>query len=340
MSDGGSETIYLLCPAGTRTGGPEALHQLGRVLIDLGHDARMVYCPPEQLAPQAGDGVLAFPDIADPMPADYAVYAVPRDTTIVDRPGNRVVFPEIWPAIIPLLKHATPCWWWLSIDNGRPAMERFGGMDAVRAARGVVHLCQSYYALSWLAERDVLGLPLFDYISPRYRELAQSPPAPRTDRIVYSSKGSWFCGHLRRWAPGLQWQELRGFSTQEVQELFRTSRLYVDFGAHPGKDRMPREAAMLGCCVITGQRGAAGNPFDVPILARYKFPDSRLAIPRVLLGIRATLADYDQRVRDFDTYRTIIAGEHGEFMAQAARVFGQRTARPQGGGTLGSAARA
>jgi len=42
-------------------------------------------------------------------------------------------------------------------------------------------------------------------------------------------------------------------------------KLYVDFGKHPGKDRMPREAAVHGCCIITGRRGAAGNPFDIPI---------------------------------------------------------------------------
>jgi hypothetical protein len=33
--------VTILCPAKVRTGGPEALHQLGRALIDLGHDARI-----------------------------------------------------------------------------------------------------------------------------------------------------------------------------------------------------------------------------------------------------------------------------------------------------------
>ena len=48
-------TIYIVCPANVRTGGPEASHQLGRALIDLGHDARMVYIRAEADVPSSGE---------------------------------------------------------------------------------------------------------------------------------------------------------------------------------------------------------------------------------------------------------------------------------------------
>ena len=121
---------------------------------------------------------------------------------------------------------------------------------------------------------------------------------PREDRILYPARGKWFTQWLRRWAPDLAWQEITGFTPAEVKALFQTSKLYVDFGSHPGKDRMPREAATHGCCIITGRRGSAGNAFDVPIPARYKFRDLRLNVPKIVAeAIRATLVEYDQRER-------------------------------------------
>jgi hypothetical protein len=144
----------------------------------------------------------------------------------------------------------------------------------------------------------------------------------RENRILYPARGKWFTQWLRRWAPDLNWQEISGFTPAQVRSLFQTSRLYVDFGKHPGKDRMPREAAIHGCCIITGQRGSASNAFDVPIPRRYKFADSRLKAPLIVRAIRETLADYDKHISAFATYRRIIDGEKSEFLTQVARAFG------------------
>lgn len=321
-------TIYLLCPAKVRTGGPEALHQLGRSLRDLGHDARMVYASPDA-EPEVRQGRLRFAEIADPRPDAYAHYRLPYTFEIEDDAANALVFPEVWPRILRSINNISPYMWWLSIDNGLGAVRDYGGFAAIGTVR-CQHLCQSYYALSYLLERNIPGLPLFDYTARQYLESAAG--TKRLDRILYPARGRWFTGWLRRWAPDLPWQEIAGFSPAEVRELFLTSKLYVDFGSHPGKDRMPREAAILGCCIMTGQRGAAANPFDVPLLARYKFRDSRLRIPGIIRAIRSVLGDYEHRIGDFSTYRRTIEGEKAEFDAQVFRVFGGRpeAARPSG----------
>ncbi len=312
-------TIYILCPANVRTGGPEASHQLGRTLIDLGHDARMIYVRAATDVPLSGEH-RTIPVIEAPMPADYARYGVPISWEIVDHPNNALVFPEIWPEMARHFSNLTPYLWWLSIDNGLPAVERFGGFAAFESVR-CEHLSQSYYGVDYLARRGIVAIPVFDYTSPDH---AGAPPdgTPRENRVLYPSRGKWFTQWLRRWAPDLAWQEITGFTPAEVRALFQTSKLYVDFGSHPGKDRMPREAATHGCCIITGRRGSAGNAFDVPIPERYKFRDSRLNVPKIVGAIRATLSDYDQRIAGFATYRRIIAGEASEFLAQVARAFG------------------
>ena len=40
----------------------------------------------------------------------------------------------------------------------------------------------------------------------------------------------------------------------------------MDFGFHPGQDRLPREAALLKNCIITNREGSAAFYKDVPIL--------------------------------------------------------------------------
>jgi len=321
-------TIYLLCPANTRTGGPEAMHQLGRALLDFGHDARMLYCPVEYwqkpLALTGQNGSFGFPEIDSPMPPEYAHYKVPGTFRIDDDTNNALVFPEVWPDITRSFTRLTPYMWWLSIDNGLLPIKAFGGFDAIRAMR-CNHLCQSYYALEFLRQHDIYGLPLFDYTSPEHAAAVGVAQFPRENRVLYARRGRWFAEWLKQLAPDLQWRELGGLTPAEVQTLFLTSKIYIDFGNHPGKDRMPREAAMLGCCIIVGKCGSAVNAFDVPIPDRYKFRDSRrLNGRRVVRAIRATLADFDNQTGDFALYRRTIETEREEFMAQVVRVFGGR----------------
>jgi hypothetical protein len=316
-------TIYILCPAHLRTGGPEALHQLGHALVRLGHDARMVYID-GGLSIRLDEGGFAVPDLPDAVHPDYLAYGVKRDWRVDDRPGNAVVFPEVWSVLLPWIRQARPYWWWLSVDNALPALEHMGGLAFLRGS-AAVHLCQSRYARDWLAGHGIAGQPLSDHIAQGFHDLAAMAPQARVRRVLYSPKGRDAVAALRRRAPELDWVELSGFSTAEMQALFHTSLLYVDLGHHPGKDRMPREAALLGCCVITGRRGSAGNAEDVPIPPRYKFGEDRLARPLLVLAtIRNTMAWYDRRIADFAAYRRVIAGEREALAGQVELIFGKR----------------
>ncbi|MCX7738527.1 MAG: hypothetical protein N2Z80_03840 [Hydrogenothermaceae bacterium] len=65
-------------------------------------------------------------------------------------------------------------------------------------------------------------------------------------------------------------------------DILKKAKVYIDFGNHTGKDRIPREAAMLECCVITGRRGIAKYREDVPIPENYKIEDKVENIPLIL----------------------------------------------------------
>jgi hypothetical protein len=321
--------IYVLAHAQARTGGPEAQHQLCRTLLDLGHDAAMVYLPRDMRWERRGDAI-EVPPSADPTPADYAHYGLPLAWRIEDAPQHRVVFPEVWIDLALGMGRAfQPCLWWLSVDNARRHVRRAGGFAALRAHPRLLHLAQSHYALDHLGRHGITALPLFDFTAPAHLEgLPAADDAPRAERVLFPRRGLRFTRWLRLAAPDIAWQEIRGFSEAEVRALFRGSRLYVDFGHHPGKDRMPREAAIGGCVVLAARRGAAANPVDVPIPAGFKFAASPLAIPAILRRIRAILADPAPAQAAMAPYRRVIATEREEFALQARRVFGDPAARP------------
>lgn len=99
----------------------------------------------------------------------------------------------------------------------------------------------------------------------------------------------------------------------------RSSKLYIDFGNHPGKDRMPREAAICGCCIITGKRGAAANDVDIKIPSQYKISDSDISL--IADRIKYVLKNYEDLTSDFDSYRDKIRHEEAVFDAEIKRIF-------------------
>ena len=69
-------------------------------------------------------------------------------------------------------------------------------------------------------------------------------------------------------------------------------------------DRLPREAAIAGCIVICNTQGAAYYDEDVPIPKIYKIKDFNIDSIHWLLV--SSIDDYDERRKDFDSYRVWI----------------------------------
>jgi len=101
----------------------------------------------------------------------------------------------------------------------------------------------------------------------------------------------------------------------------RKSKLYIDFGNHPGKDRFPREAVASGCCIITGKKGAARNEIDIPIKDCYKFNDIQSEIPEIVKKINYIMSNYNSCICDFNSYKEIIKMEKEIFNSDVESIF-------------------
>jgi hypothetical protein len=171
----------------------------------------------------------------------------------------------------------------------------------------------------------MLSDPIPIYTSRAYlADLAKKLPlALRSNRILFNPhKGAKITRHLRDAFPNVDFMPLAGYDREQLAEIFLTSKLYIDFGHHPGKDRLPREAAIHGCCVMTGVNGSAANEIDVPIDARYKLDEKNVDfIATFAQRVQRIFDNFDESARDFEHYRATIANEQFEFDRQIIAAF-------------------
>lgn len=272
--------IVALCPGGTVTGGPEALHQLVDSAVRQGIDAAICYEP-------HGDTPVAYRHYRCPVVAENQI-----------PPRSLVVVPELWAHEARRFSHSTTALWWLSVDNA-PA-------GAHEIACGV-HLAQSEYARLHLEERGHIPLMLGDYTTTVFSDHGST----RRWAVAYNpTKGNDLAAKFAEENPEVEMVPISKMTTGEIVDLLNGVEVYVDFGHHPGKDRLPREAAACGAVVFVRDAGAASNDVDVPIPSEFKFRD---------VGALSVLVDsvqYRAAHQRQDGYRRTIRAERDTFDTQ------------------------
>ena len=107
----------------------------------------------------------------------------------------------------------------------------------------------------------------------------------------------------------------------EVIENLTRAKIYIDFGNHPGKDRIPREACLANCVIITGKKGSAAYYEDVPIPIEYKFNQRTSDIAKIITLLETVLNNYESYMKDFHIYQDIIKKEKDVFVEQVRNIF-------------------
>jgi hypothetical protein len=283
------------------TGGPWALAQLASALRDAGHQAS-VTLPGEQV------------------------------------PGVDVVIaPEISLSQLCAVRGPLRVLWWLSVDNAYWCRRRdqlydqlgprlLDRVDAVArrrtyaklrepAQRDILHAAQSEFARSHV--RAVIGtepLILTDYLTDLPALTTPVEPGSRDRRVAYNpAKGLPATQRVIRELDGaVDFVPIKGLTHAGTIQLLRRSLVYLDLGSHPGRDRLPREAALAGCIVLVGLRGAAVNGIDMPIPGDYKLrvPWRRQDATAAAARIREVTADPDSHPPQMeDAVRNILGQE-------------------------------
>lgn len=320
-----ARSYVIICPRKTETGGPEALHQLGAALIAAGHQAAMHYVPARA---------------SNACPPRYLHYGVPVVHHLPDRPEVVVVIPEAMTDWVWRLHQAQRLIWWLSVAFYRQRPNKWTKRaklwlrECLPSRRPYTfqplprlkHAYHGEYVRRFLVGHGIGdALPLCEYLSPAFlMSEVEVPAAPRRDVCLYNPrKGLAFTQRIVQACAGtdIEFVPLAGYREDQLRALFASSKLYIDFGEHPGRDRMPREAASCGCIVFTGQRGSAGNDIDVPLAPFYKLDELQ---PPTLELLRVRLlqacAAYDEHRQAQAGYRQWIRSLPQSFALDVAGV--------------------
>lgn len=306
--------VFIACPAGIATGGTELLHQLCSHLTRMGIESYMVYTDRE--------------GFVSPMPERFEKYKTVYVSHYLDAKDSVLVLSEGWVHLNKWCKQGKAVIWWLSVDNfcGMYLLQTQGrDLFKLSERKDLIHLVQSRYAADFL--ENCFGITKFmylsDYINDEIIQFAKQSAAcaERKNICLYNPKKGFenLAPVIRQCRKDIQWISLKDFSPVEMAAMMCISKVYIDFGAHPGKDRIPREAAVCGCNIITNKKGSAANSQDVAIDAAYKIEDMQ-DIGAVLSCVYDLVDNYKIRNADYEEYRNKILNEKDTFIMEVEKV--------------------
>jgi len=324
--------IYILCPANLSTGGPEELHQLGAQLIATGKNVFMCY---DQYNSEG---------FKTPVHDNYKKYNVPFCLEIENTKDNIVIFPEtysykLWDKEFSKTQRAV---WWLSVIFYLKTLEntqlrfkkkqfysikkffRKYPIPTIKRLKepGISHIAHSFFSLDFLKNNGIQPIGQISGYMDEVFHLESNWREQKEDIVIYNAiKNGEFLNKIIQRTPQLKWQPLQQMTLDEIADWMKKAKVYIDFGFHPGREKMPREAVLLNCCLIAGKQGSAKYKEDMPISDDYHFEDTEENLPHIISKIKDCFLNFDERIKDFTDYKILISNEKKLFQESVNFVF-------------------
>jgi hypothetical protein len=346
-----NQIVYVLCPANYVTGGPDALHQMVFYLNKIGVNAQIVYIVDSDHVDISIptpyniyiNSFLTEKDIVD-LPENCIIFSEVHVHKIkkfknakpflwwlsVDN-GLRYSFRKkfFYFSTLPLRMVKN---WWFYKDNALKAIKFMLNQKSYsfwRETPNITHLCASYYAYDYVSRRSHNRVvkciePISKlFLKTFYQEEKNISKQNRKNVILFNPVRDYnhILNEISSVAPELQFEPLQNLTQQQLIDKYKSSKLYIDFGAFPGAERIPKEAVLFGCAIITGKRGASGFHGDVPIPEEYKFGNPEKQIKEIVEKIRFVLNNYEQIYSDFDEYRNTVLNLEENFIKSLKEIL-------------------
>lgn len=308
--------VVIVCPSGA-SGGQEALHQLCHIINTNVKeiDAFMHYYGP-------GEKIIN---------ERFRHYNLKTIREVRESDDHLIIIPEIFAFLIYKFKRSKVGLWWLSIDgyytvkkySRRNRIKEFFGLlkwpDLNNMDSRVLNLYQSEYARIHLSSEGAFNLfALSDFTKEEFLNSEDDLHLDGRKNIVCYNpkKGYEITSRLKELYPDIKWVPLINLTPNQIKRLLLESKVYIDFGNHPGKDRFPREAASSGVVVITNMVGSAGNNKDLPLDAIFKIENPLEDHQEVYNLIKDIFIDYKSYFNKQSNYRSIIRNERTVFIEE------------------------
>lgn len=250
------------------TGGPMAIHQAASRVNKLDGQASIMYVRGGRKSVSEKDGqVRTNLSFFSHRSVDMRLkqYNVPM-SKIVPKSCHFIV-PESMPYLASQLLElgcSNVYIWWLSVDNF--PLSQLNLLSSQLLMRACTHLCQSVYARDFVANQGGQKLEMLsDFTDIGDLGDPLTADARKFDIAYLPSKASGAEAALDQLKKNFKVVALKSMSRDQIKETLKQSKIFLDFGHHPGKDRVPREAALCGAIPVVRHQGAAAVYEDVPL---------------------------------------------------------------------------
>ena len=251
-----------------------------------------------------------------------------------------IILPEVYTYLHKKFIKNKTIIWWMSVDNYINSKKlrycisnRFFTWDYLNVDNFKkynkhisLNLCQSYYSAEFLRKNNIQNtFFLSDYINENLIQLSSEKINNKKNTILYNPKKTpKEINEFISKNQDIEFFPLSNLNKKQLAEAYSNAKIYIDFGNHPGKDRIPREACIFDCCIITGMEGSAYNDEDIPILKKYKLNQKDINFQN---NLRKLLLDifhsYDLHIKNFKNYKFKISTEKRLFINQVEKLTNQ-----------------
>lgn len=304
------------------TGGPLAIHQAAAKIKANGGDVGIMYLTKKK---RHGDFDLKDRQIVSQISflnrlkinGQLKAFGFPtRQTFSVD---DHFIVPETMPDLAYQLLRVgckNVSLWWLSVDNF--PLSQLHTLQTQRLLRECKHFCQSEYAADFVKRNGASAVSMLsDEIDLHTNEDLLPISRRANDLCFLPNKAAGADDLLEYLYEKFSIIRLENMSRSQITETLLNTKIFLDFGHHPGKDRVPREAAICGAIPVVRAEGAACFKQDVPLpkelliesLVFFDGPEFVSRLQRIL-----------NRAEDFNevlgSYRKKIASEKQTFASE------------------------
>ncbi len=347
-------TFYILAPANIDTGGPHDLHQLGFELKNLGKKVFMFYYPENYNDPihknykiynlpqtnkieDLEKNILIIPEINKTILLSKKYTNIQKvlwwlsfDYFFVSKFNEN--FPKIIRSIIKIPfnlinlfnKITSFNFGNLSLPNYLKFIYlKYPFKNNVKINNISINLSQSKYQYHLLKSKNINSSLLYDFIRDEYFNAANKISLKDKENVICYNprKSSIFMNEIIKKNSDIKFHPLINYNIDELIKILSKSKIYMDFGFHPGVDHLPREAAILNNCILTNKEGSAFFQDAVPINETYKFEEKKENLLFIRKKIDNIFNNFELEIVNFENYRKTLHDEKNIFKNQVKDIF-------------------
>lgn len=324
------------------SGGGESLHQL---------------CA--QLQKKYDCGIYYYDSVSYKCPEKFKKYNVQILKKVRDEKDSIIIVPDIYTGYLANVKYSKKVIWWLSYDFYELSLPKnkasrflnkyklpsfflsfvlkiaklfkvipefmFNEID-FKSDGEIEHIYNCEYLKIKLEEMGIESEKMDYLCGPIADIFFESSNFKKRNLVAYNPlKGKEFTEELivycSKYYPYIEFIPIINMSEKEVYICLNECKLYIDFGDFPGPERIPRQAAMCDCNIITSLEGAAENQKDVPISHKFKFDRKKENIPEICKSIDESLRQYEEYLGEFIFYKEKVQMQKANFASDILSIF-------------------